>query len=180
MIFGVRNDQKVSHNMILMSKYKRQDWSGVSIHHWNSSGSRQGRSDWVDRVCKRRPWWRGLEWFPSGEKHLFQDPTPSETQTKLRSQNVSYLWLSSSLAKVTSVMLSSFKEAVRYLKLHQSSLLSRDIVSCKVLSQLKQPKIATIKIDLYSYSPVLEHCSKIWCPLIQLSKNVQNRLCELG
>ena len=46
---------------------------------------------------------------------------PRETRTKLESQNASYLWwLSSSLAKYTSVMLSRFKEAVRCLKLHQS------------------------------------------------------------
>ena len=39
MIFGVRNDQKVSHNMILMSKYKgqlhggniRENWPGLTV-----------------------------------------------------------------------------------------------------------------------------------------------------
>ena len=56
----------------------------------------------------------------------------------LQSQNVSCpLCSSSSLAKVISVMLSCYNKAVRYLKLHQFSLLSRDVVSCKFLSQLK-------------------------------------------
>ena len=56
----------------------------------------------------------------------------------LQSQNVSCpLCSSSSLAKVISVMLSCYNKAVRYLKLHQFSLLSRDVVSCKFLSQPK-------------------------------------------
>ena len=38
-------------------------------------------------------------------------------------------------------MLSCYNKAVRYLKLHQFSLLSRDVVSCKFLSQLSNIEI---------------------------------------
>ena len=62
---------------------------------------------WEGQVCSGRPLWLDLWWFQGEEKHLLQDPRLVQIQPMLQSQTVSLLLvLSSSLTKVTSVMLS--------------------------------------------------------------------------